>query len=62
MHGPEFLTEGIGVLMLLFHSCNHFDSERAKDISAENMKWFQIYFVTLTNIKGTKKKLGIFNC
>lgn len=45
------------VSMLLFRYCIHFDSERAKDISAENMKWFQIYFVTLTNTKSTMKQL-----
>lgn len=36
MHGPDFLTEGTGVLMLLFHCCNHSASERAEDMSAEN--------------------------
>lgn len=62
LHDPEILTDDILLLMLLIHGCSHFDSERAKDITAENMKWFQIYFVTLTNIKSSMKQLGISDC
>lgn len=55
------LTEGIWVLMLLFHYCNHLESQRTNDVSAESMKRFQICLVTVTYIKRSLKPLGVFD-
>lgn len=55
-------TRQLALMLLLFRCWDHFDTQRAKHLSAEDVKWLYLYLVTLTDMKRRTEPFGISVC